>query len=205
VTVNSPTNGEDASFIIKELEERNAVLQRLVAVKTEHLNEALREISMLAVTDKLTGLCNRTRTDEVLDIEISRTHRYGGSLSVILADIDNFKEINVIHGHLTGDQVLVTFSQMISRRLRKSDIAGRWGGEEFLVICPETDAAHAAELAEKMRAMVYDHLFGTKFRISACFGVTACSADDTRDTLLTRVETALYEAKKKGKNQISVN
>ncbi|MBF0235622.1 MAG: diguanylate cyclase, partial [Desulfamplus sp.] len=141
-----PTHAHEGneSYPIKELEERNVVLQRLVEEKTSHLNEALIQINKLASTDKLTGLYNRLKIDEYIDSELQRTQRYNNKLSVILIDIDWFKKINDNYGHLTGDEVLVEFAQLISQRIRKTDLAGRWGGEEFIVVCPETSLDSAS-------------------------------------------------------------
>ncbi|MBF0376570.1 MAG: diguanylate cyclase [Desulfamplus sp.] len=196
---------DNESYPIKELEERNVVLQRLVEEKTSHLNDALRQINKLAATDKLTGLYNRLKIDECIENELKRTERYNNKLSVIIIDIDYFKKINDSYGHLAGDQVLVEFAQVISQRIRQTDFIGRWGGEEFIVVCPETSLDNASIVAEDIRCGIEAYIFITVGRITVSIGVTSYQLNDTRDMLLSRVDAALYEAKRNGRNQVVVN
>ena len=192
----------DESYPIKELEERNLVLQKLVDQKTKHLSDAIHEISILASTDKLTGLYNRLKIDACLDTELQRSLRYSNALSVILIDIDHFKKVNDLHGHLAGDQILIQVAKLIANRLRKTDLIGRWGGEEFLVICPETSLESAAFLADDVRFMIESTHFEGVGSITISLGVSAYKHGDTHDSLLFRVDTALYEAKHRGRNNV---
>lgn len=195
-------HGDNESYPIKELEERNAVLQRLVEERTRQLNDAVQEIRQLAVTDKLTGLNNRRMLDDLLVMEVERSRRYGNTFSVIMIDIDHFKQFNDAHGHAVGDDVLVEFASRVGAELRKSDMVGRWGGEEFLVICPETDVVQAGEVAEALRTAVAARPFQEGRRLSASFGVAVYEAGDTPEILIVRADMALYAAKHQGRNRV---
>lgn len=205
ISLPTEAHAKDESYPVKELEEQKVILQRLVDEKTRELNEALQKISMLAATDKLTGLLNRLKLDEYLDNELQRSQRYGNSLSVIMADLDDFKTINDHYGHLTGDQALVDLAALISACVRQTEIVGRWGGEEFLVICTETSAVQASELAERIRAAVENHAFGgeRQIRVTASFGIASYCHGDTREGLISRADAALYLSKKGGKNRVT--
>jgi len=192
----------DESYPIKELEERKIVLQRLVDKKTEDLKSALKEIGKLANTDKLTNLYNRNILDEHLEKEIERSSRYGNTFSIIMVDIDHFKDVNDVYGHIAGDEVLVQLSNILLNSVRKTDVVGRWGGEEFLVISPETNAQNACELAEKLRCSVESHSFKVDRKITLSAGVTSYVSGDTSDTLLTRADKALYSSKQSGRNKV---
>lgn len=188
------------AYPLKELEERNRLLERLVDEKTSALSAALGEIRQLAVTDKLTGLCNRARTDELLEQELHRAQRTRQAFAAILVDIDHFKAINDHYGHLTGDRALSAFAQRMTERLRQTDFAGRWGGEEFLILCPATNLAGAMYLAQDIRQRVQDKPFGEIGNLTASFGVAAFVLNDTPHALMARVDDALYRAKRSGRN-----
>ncbi len=193
---------ENESYPIKELEERNKVLQRLVDEKTKELQNAITEITKLAATDKLTGLFNRLKLEESMESELLRSNRYNNDFSIVLMDIDYFKKVNDTFGHLVGDKVLVEFSDIISRRTRKTDVCGRWGGEEFMIICPETALREAAKLAETIRHAVELHEFEVVGQKTASFGVSSHRKNDTLDDIINRADEALYYAKNKGRNQV---
>lgn len=144
------------------------------------------------------------KIDEHLDNELQRSQRYGNSLSIILFDIDNFKSINDNYGHLTGDQILVEIAEITSDKVRQTEFVGRWGGEEFLVICPETQLDQAVEIAERIRFTIEAYQFkGTgSISMTASFGVSSYRTDDTRDIIISRTDEALYIAKGNGKNQV---
>ena len=200
--ISFPTSlhGEHESYPLKELEERNEALQRMVEEKTHSLEKALSEISMLAITDKLTGLFNRTKADEALDGEILRAKLYGRPFSVILMDIDHFKRVNDSHGHLEGDRVLCSFADLAAGVVRPTDLLCRWGGEEFLIICPETDLECASDLAEKIRVAVQNHSFDVSGKLTSSFGVALFRSEDTPTSLLLRADKAMYVAKESGRN-----
>lgn len=170
---------------------------------TEHmlLEQKLKE---QATTDKLTGIPNRLRFDEVLHYSIDRAKRYKVNLSVILFDIDNFKEVNDTYGHLCGDDVLKMIAKIGDDSIRKSDLIARWGGEEFIILQPDIPSDEAQILAERLRHAIESYNFKDVGKVTASFGVTHFKEDDTKDTLIKRVDDALYEAKEHGRNRVEV-
>lgn len=179
-----------------------ALLLLLAFIWNRKLTRLNRELARLSVTDRLTGLYNRLKIDQSLDAEIHRAQRTGQPLSVIMLDVDHFKQVNDKLGHQAGDQVLVTLTQLLSLRTREIDIAGRWGGEEFIVICPYTPLDGALALAESVRAAIDTHPFGAGRHISASLGVSSYVAGDTGKDLVARADAALYVAKGAGRNQV---
>ena len=163
-----------------------------------------KELERLATVDKLTSIYNRYKMDLSLEEQIEIAKRYERVLSIIFFDIDFFKNINDTYGHKTGDVVLKELSQFISNQLRKSDIFGRWGGEEFLVILPETPKSEAVKLAEKLRKNIEMHDFKKIGKLTCSFGVTTFKQNDTAETIVSRVDKKLYKAKQNGRNRIEV-
>lgn len=182
-----------------------ALLLLLAFIWNRKLTRLNHELARLSVTDRLTGLYNRLKIDQSLDAEIHRAQRTGQPLSVIMLDVDHFKQVNDKLGHQAGDQVLVTLTQLLSLRTREIDIAGRWGGEEFIVICPHTPLAGALTLAESVRAAIDTHPFGEGRHISASMGVSSYVAGDTGKDLVARADAALYVAKGAGRNQVQAH
>lgn len=162
----------------------------------------IKELSRLATRDQLTGLYNRRKLDEGLEKELTRANRYGRPLSVIMLDLDHFKLVNDTHGHPAGDAVLIEAASLLQNALRTNDLVGRWGGEEFLILCPETDLPAAAGLAERLRINFAEHSFPVIGHQTASFGVTSCLAEEAPNQLLSRVDGALYRAKTKGRNRV---
>ncbi|TWI70657.1 diguanylate cyclase (GGDEF)-like protein [Desulfobotulus alkaliphilus] len=159
----------------------------------------------LAGTDALTGLANRRQALLSLERAMARSRRTGRPLSIIMLDLDHFKAVNDTFGHPRGDAILQLAAKNIEKRLRSSDLAARIGGEEFLVILPDTDLAGAKILAESLRHGFKDHLKLPKpvpWKISASIGVCSMNPEDTADFLLCRVDALLYQAKKKGRDQV---
>jgi diguanylate cyclase (GGDEF)-like protein len=162
----------------------------------------------MASTDPLTGLLNRRRFLEQAETEFLRSQRYQHELAVVMLDIDHFKTINDAHGHFVGDQVLTAMSRAAESLLRATDIMGRWGGEEFVILMPETPLAGAAILAERLREVLaqlaIDSAAGAlRFTISA--GVAARGGPDAGITdIMQRADSALYAAKELGRNRIQV-
>jgi polar amino acid transport system substrate-binding protein len=140
--------------------------------------------------------------DISLDEQMEIAKRYDRPLSLIFFDIDHFKEINDTYGHKTGDNTLEKISYLVKKSLRKSDIFGRWGGEEFLIILPETTKHEAIALAEKIRKLIEEYSFDTIGNITCSFGVSKLNKEDISTTILSRVDCRLYEAKKCGRNII---
>ena len=173
----------------------------LNALKDE-LESKNTELNKLAITDRLTGLYNRLKLDEALKKEFARYSRSSSSFGIILIDIDHFKMINDTYGHPTGDIILVSISQLLLSSIRITDIPGRWGGEEFLIICPGTDIKGIEKIAEKLRSIIEAHNFPEIKRCTASFGATICRNDDTIAKIIKRTDEALYEAKKSGRNRV---
>jgi len=165
-----------------------------------------RLLEMQAHTDALTGLANRRHFFEMAEAELLRTRRYDAPLSLLMIDIDHFKEMNDTHGHRAGDRVLQNLARTCLEVLRNVDVAGRVGGEEFAVLLPETELAGAMEVAERLREAVeksaVDREEGRALRITVSVGVAILEAHSNLDTLLSQADTALYDAKHQGRNRV---
>lgn len=171
--------------------------------------QLIEKLEHLSTTDSLTGLFNRRALIEMLRREMDRAGRYGSELSLILCDIDKFKKINDTYGHAAGDKALQIVSETIRSSLRKADIVGRHGGDEFMIIAPETSVEGARNLAEKIRASIEKiELQVTeqkKIKLSLSMGVTAFGpTGGDIDTLVTRADNALYASKEAGRNKVSI-
>jgi diguanylate cyclase len=170
------------------------------------LKEAYRRIEELAELDELTGSYNRRCIMRMLDEEIARARRVGTSCSIALIDLDWFKRINDAYGHPTGDEVLRTFAITTFANIRGIDRFGRYGGEEFLLVLPDTATAGAAQILERLRLIISDldwSAFSPGMRVTISAGVTALHPDETPDTFLARADRALYSAKARGRNQVA--
>ena len=165
----------------------------------ERLNDRIKRLSE---EDYLTKLNNRRKIHEIIESEITRSKRYNSTFAVILLDIDNFKTTNDSFGHNAGDKVLVQISEIILKTIRESDIASRWGGEEFLIFCPHTNVDGAFSLAEKLRINIEKTEFEGAGYKTASLGVTHVEHGDTVQGLIQRADTALYSAKDSGKNMV---
>jgi diguanylate cyclase (GGDEF)-like protein len=165
-----------------------------------------RIVEQQALVDGLTGLANRRHTEDRLESELARAARFGGPLAIVIADLDDFKAVNDVHGHPVGDTVLRAFAHSVLGSMRDVDVAGRWGGEEFLLVLPGTDGAGAAHLAERIRAQVAEGSLltpeGVPVRVTASFGVAPYEEGQNLETLVAMADAALYEAKRGGKNRV---
>jgi diguanylate cyclase (GGDEF)-like protein/PAS domain S-box-containing protein len=172
---------------------------------TKRLQE---DLSHMASTDALTGLLNRRRFLSEAETEFRRARRYRRELAVVMLDIDHFKAINDTHGHFTGDQVLTVLSRHAQGLLRDSDRIGRWGGEEFALLMPETSLGGAATLAERLRAELAEITMPSPegpFRFTASIGVTVRGDKDADiQGVMQRADAALYAAKHGGRNRVQV-
>lgn len=160
------------------------------------------ELERLAVTDQLTGLCNRMRLDQALGEERLRNQRYASGFALLIIDVDHFKLVNDSFGHPVGDQVLIGIARTLRDSVREIDVVGRWGGEEFLVICREADLDGALVLAEKLRAAVHAHVFPGVGQKSISIGVAMFQQGEELNTTLARADAALYRAKQEGRNRV---
>lgn len=186
----------DAVPIYNRSKELVAVIETLHDLtERKKMEEAL---TRLATTDTLTGIYNRGKIEESLRQEMARAVRYGSPLTIILFDLDYFKKINDSLGHSTGDQVLKEVSAAVGRQIRETDVLGRWGGEEFMVLCPGTVADDAVTIAEKLRQQVENLPRG----VTISCGLTGCRAGESMDALINRADKALYAAKHAGRNLV---
>ena len=167
----------------------------------ERSDASLRKSAML---DNLTGCWNRVRIEEILQQEMARQRRYGHPAALLMLDLDNFKNINDQFGHLAGDEVLRSFGQLLRTNIRATDVPGRWGGEEFIVVLPASTFIDAAALAEKIRNHLEKLSFPFVDGITVSIGVAACRATDTVDEWIKRADMALYKAKISGRNQVKI-
>ena len=169
----------------------------------KQVDSRTRELQHLSQTDMLTGLYNRRKIDELFDEEFNRFERYSRNFCIILLDIDNFKNINDTYGHCVGDEILIAFSSLILSSTRKTEKFGRWGGEEFLIICPETTGKEGVQIAEKLRSLIESTKFKTVGRCTASFGVTQSRLGDAKIDIFSRCDIALYQSKENGRNNVT--
>lgn len=172
------------------------------AVDVTKMKEMEEQLKLLSQTDQLTQLYNRVKFHDSLNREITRIRRYETDLSIIMFDIDHFKNINDTYGHDVGDEVLAGLAQLAEKCIWETDIVARWGGEEFMVLLPHTNLEGALILAERIRSRVEENPFKTVGSITCSFGVTQFVKTDDSETFTKRVDQALYEAKQKGRNRV---
>ena len=185
---------------VKALKNERELLEHHVDERTAELQTAKEKLEILATIDRLTQLHNRAFGEDALLHENQRYSRTGTEYSVILLDIDHFKKINDHYGHVTGDRVLQQLATILKDHTRKTDTTSRWGGEEFLIICPDTKITGATRLAETIRSNVESSDFGFSNPVTCSFGVTQSRTGEKTNQLLVRVDKALYQAKHKGRN-----
>ena len=160
-----------------------------------------KELEALSSIDKLTGILNRRKLDESLEHEVEVAKRHSTNLALIIVDIDHFKNVNDTYGHQLGDLVLSEVSNIITQAIRKSDIFGRFGGEEFLIICPQTTQEEAFVLAEKLRMSIANYIFEEIGHITISLGISQFANDEETEHLIKNADIALYEAKNSGRNK----
>jgi diguanylate cyclase (GGDEF)-like protein len=182
-------------LLFKDLKHRERALQR-----------ALKDVQRLAITDPLTGLYNQRHFTTAAEAEVQRACRYGRPLSAVMMDIDHFKRVNDSYGHTIGDRLLQKVAESCRKELRRADLVGRYGGDEFVIVLPEIDLAAAKRVAERLRRTIAQTQVKTAkgpARVTASLGVTTVDCDNIRlEALLSRADKALYAAKRKGRNQI---
>ncbi|MFP3983329.1 MAG: diguanylate cyclase [Desulfurivibrionaceae bacterium] len=167
-----------------------------------HRKEMEYELEKMAATDQLTGAYNRRKLLDLLDYERRLARRSVRSLCLIMFDIDNFKKINDRYGHSVGDEVLKTLVLVVQRNIREADVLARWGGEEFVILTPDTELGGAVKLAEKLRRIVADADFPEVGHITISLGVAQDRLEESVDAFISRVDDWMYEAKNKGRNQV---
>lgn len=178
-----------------------------VAERTADLQQANEQLYRAARHDPLTGVMNRRGFIAEAEAEIQRMFRSGREFSIILADIDNFKGLNDRYGHACGDHVLKRLATLLRQQVRDVDKVGRWGGEEFILLLPETNAEGAAVLAEKLRSKIADNLFefsDQRLQVTMTFGLTSHRKGESLDACVARADTALYTGKQRGRNRVMI-
>ncbi|MBC3889532.1 diguanylate cyclase [Acetobacterium paludosum] len=160
------------------------------------------EIVRLSVTDKLTQSYNRLKLDETMDEQLKLAKIATVPFSILILDIDHFKRVNDNYGHQVGDRVLVELVAILQKHVRSDDVVGRWGGEEFLIILPNTDLEGGVGLAEKLQKLVGANIFTRAGRVTISIGVAAYQGDLSQESIVSRADSALYLAKKNGRNRV---
>lgn len=168
------------------------------------LKEQNDELQIISKIDHLTKLNNRKSIDSALEINENIFRRYNNIFSIILLDIDDFKEVNDTHGHLVGDKVLIDIAKILKKFTREIDIVGRWGGEEFIIVCPNTNEKEASKVAEKLRTKIEKKQFDIGRNKTVSFGVSSYKENDSINKLLRRTDEAMYSSKTKGKNRVTI-
>ncbi len=163
---------------------------------------AEQEIHALATTDSLTGIANRRMFLQVLESEILRARRYNNPLTLVMYDIDYFKQVNDTHGHDVGDEVLKGVTELVRTNIRSLDMVARWGGEEFIILTAQSDLHSARAMAEKLRTAIAGRAFDRVGSVTASFGVAIFEPHDDSTSFLKKVDDALYKAKKNGRNRV---
>jgi diguanylate cyclase (GGDEF)-like protein len=204
-----------AEYDIEELERHNDTVLELnheyakAQLDLAHINHKLqqREAQIVAssLIDPLTGVGNRRRLEQALVTEISRASRTGTRLCAIMADLDHFKRVNDTYGHVAGDRVLTAFGDLLRRHTRAIDIVARFGGEEFVVLLPNTDLQNAIAIADRIReSLAACAIESLPNPVTASFGVAEMAPDEPGSGLLRRADAALYEAKHSGRNRVRI-
>ena len=187
---------------------RSERLQQMLAeleMENTERKHAVEELERLSETDPLTSIYNRRKFNDILSSEVERNKRYSTGLSVIMCDSDHFKKINDQFGHDVGDNALKVFTSAISENIREVDMFARWGGEEFMILMPNTNADIARSVAEKLRQIVEETEVKKVNTFTASFGVADLNEKDTTESLLKRVDEALYKAKNNGRNKVELS
>ncbi|HEH9427575.1 TPA: diguanylate cyclase [Aeromonas sobria] len=198
-----------SKLLLDQLELRNHSLAQLVAERTAELvrlNEALQqkveENRQLAETDALTGAASRYRLERALQLECERARRFHQPFTVIAMDVDNFKQINDSYGHHIGDQTLINVVARVRSHIREIDLLARWGGDEFMVLLPNTGREDALVVASKLQAWMAIDPICPHGPTTMSFGLAEYQPDERKESLMVRADRALYQAKQLGKNQI---
>jgi diguanylate cyclase (GGDEF)-like protein len=175
-------------------------------IKTAHKQLQTKNslLDALSKTDQLTGIANRRRTQQVIEQEIDRFNRYKQPFCIFLFDIDHFKAVNDNHGHEVGDQVLVELVGLVQSVIRRTDTLGRWGGEEFILVCPETSLPTAQTIAEKICTAVREYQFAQGLGITLSIGVSEIQSGETLKEILVEVDRKMYLAKQKGRDRVEL-
>lgn len=197
--------------LLEHNEQKQTSLQSLVDKQTQALLDAnqklekqAKEAETLATTDALTAIANRYFFEQRLHSEIARATRFNEPLSLISMDIDHFKEINDQQGHVTGDMTLIKLVNLINSHVREIDMLARWGGDEFMIILPNTPLAEAQNVAEKFRVLIKNEAITPSINITASFGIAELKTNEDSEQLHMRTDKALYRAKSEGRDKVCI-
>jgi len=189
----------------------NETLEQIIAERTaelaavnQKLKNKIQHVEHIATHDALTGVFNRRMFESLLDVEIKRAKRYKQPLSIVLADVDLFKEVNDQYGHAVGDQVLCQLTQILSEHLREGDILSRWGGEEFSMVLPNCTTEQAYDMTDRLRRQIAESSFEKRISVTCSFGVTGYFDNDSVSSVFARVDKALYQAKNNNRNNVQL-
>lgn len=161
-------------------------------------------LEQLSTTDTLTKLYNRLKMDEVLTLQHKSFARYNIDCCVIMLDIDYFKNVNDNYGHQVGDQALIDFANILSEHVRSTDFVGRWGGEEFLIVCPNITLKETELVAKKLLDKIGEHKFGHGEHMTASIGISSFKEGLSISSIIEKADSALYRSKQQGRNQITI-
>ena len=186
-----------------DLKELNATLEQKVELRTKELKKIKDDFEYLATTDSLTNMHNRYSLMKILTHEINRANRYKQPLSVIMYDIDNFKKVNDTFGHDIGDDILISLSHLVKKSLRDTDILGRYGGEEFFILLPNTELNDAEIYANRLREEIENFSFYIVKNITISLGLVLIEENEDIDDIFKRVDELLYKSKNSGRNRVS--
>ena len=175
-----------------------------VFTKNLIIQKQKKTLEQLATRDTLTGVLNRAKFDRIAEQSIEIANRYNRELSILMLDLDHFKNINDEFGHSMGDEILIIISGLLSASHRKSDTLFRWGGEEFIILAPETGRNTAVELAERILSIINEQTYPKEIHMTISIGVAVHEPGDSVDTLLNKADKALYAAKDKGRNRLEI-
>ena len=180
-------------------------LEKKIQNRLKELTDENAKLLHLSMTDKLTGLFNRTKLDEAMEEQFQIVKRYKSTFSIMLMDVDFFKLVNDNYGHNVGDNVLIDLSNLLKINTRKTDIVGRWGGEEFMIICPKSNADQTKTLALKIKEKVGKHCFKSYDKqITVSIGICEYKENYSFEQILIFCDKALYQAKIEGRNKVVV-
>ncbi|MCK5149396.1 GGDEF domain-containing protein [Candidatus Pacearchaeota archaeon] len=168
------------------------------------MDESISLLYEVAIHDEKTGLYNNKFFETILDMEIEKAKRGKQKLSLFIIDIDFFKKINDTYGHIKADDLLAGLAKVLQKQIRKSDISARFGGEEFMVLLPETDIEKAKKLAKRLKRAIHLDKILKKYNLTVSGGITQFKEKDTKKKLKQRVDKALYKAKKSGRDKFVI-
>jgi len=202
---------KDGSFYYEDqtitpvLDEKTNEIKYFVSTSRDITKEVelQQKLQELATQDTLTHIYNRYKINDLIEQELIRSQRYHETFALIMFDLDHFKNINDTYGHHIGDVVLQEFTTLISQNIRKSDQFGRWGGEEFMLLVPNTSKEEALTLAQKLCDNVAQHTFTNSLHVTVSVGVTLYNFKDSKELLLKKVDDAMYKSKNDGRNKVS--